>query len=358
MKRIVTVALTAMMLMALLAGCTVQVPAAQPAAQPAASGGEQTAAAPVTASTQPGTLPIVPGKPLKIGYSMPSATHGYMARAIYWAEKGMADWKAQDPTIEFVFVTAGDVNKQANDIEDLIQQDIDALIVFPFDASVTSVVEKAFEAGIYVVVMDRGTTKPVYDVYLSNDDEGYARAGMEYVAKQLDYKGDVVIIEGIPTPINTVRVDAMKAVAEKYPDLHIIDSQPGDWNVQKALSVMENYLQKYDHIDAVYTADDDMMLGAMQAYKESGRSDIKLFMGGGADKRVIKSIMDGSDPLITANVTYPPNQCATVVSLAVMGARGYPLPGFYQQKLPVRIILAAELVTAENAANYYFPDEP
>jgi ribose transport system substrate-binding protein len=354
MKRILIVALA---LMLMVSGCTVQVPAAQPAA----TGGEPAAAAPVdmaAISTEPGTLPIVPGDPIKIGYSMPSATHGYMARAIYWAEKGMADWKAQDPTIEFVFVTADSVTKQANDIEDLIQQDIDALIVFPFDASVTSVVEKAFQAGIYTIVMDRGTTKPVYNVYLSNDDEGYARTGMEYVAEQLGYKGNVVIIEGIPTPINTVRVDAMKAVVEKYPDMTIIDSQPGDWNVQKSLAVMENYLQKYDQIDAVYTADDDMMLGAMQAYKESGRTDIKLFMGGGADKRVIKTIMDGSDPLVTANVTYPPNQCATVVSLAVMGARGFPLPGFYQAKLPVRIILAAELVTAENAASYYFPDEP
>lgn len=354
MKRILIVALA---LMLMVSGCTVQVPAAQPAA----TGGEQAAAAPVdmaAISTEPGSLPIVPGDPIKIGYSMPSATHGYMARAIYWAEKGMADWKAQDPTIEFVFVTADSVTKQANDIEDLIQQDIDALIVFPFDASVTSVVEKAFQAGIYTIVMDRGTTKPVYNVYLSNDDEGYARTGMEYVAEQLGYKGNVVIIEGIPTPINTVRVDAMKAVVEKYPDMTIIDSQPGDWNVQKSLAVMENYLQKYDQIDAVYTADDDMMLGAMQAYKESGRTDIKLFMGGGADKRVIKTIMDGSDPLVTANVTYPPNQCATVVSLAVMGARGFPLPGFYQAKLPVRIILAAELVTAENAASYYFPDEP
>jgi len=354
MKRILTVSLAVIMVMALLTGCTVQVPAAQPAA----TGGEAAAPATAAAVQEAGGLPVVPGKPLKIGYSMPSATHGYMARAIYWAEKGMADWKAQDPTIEFVFVTADNVNKQANDIEDLIQQGIDALIVFPFDASVTSVVEKAFAAGIYTVVMDRGTTKPVYNVYLSNDDEGYARTGMEYLAKQLDYKGNVVIIEGIPTPINTVRVDAMKAVAEKYPDLKIIDSQPGDWNVQKALSVMENYLQKYDQIDAVYTADDDMMLGAMQAYKESGRSDIKLFLGGGADKRVIKTIMDGSDPLVIANVTYPPDQCATVVSLAVMGARDFPLPGFYQQKLPVRIILAAELVTAENAASYYFPDEP
>ncbi len=353
MKRILIVALA---LMLMLAGCTAQVPVAAPAA-PAATGGEQAAAAPA-AVPGPGELPIVPGDPIKIGYSMPAADHGYMARAIYWAEKGMADWKAQDPTIEFVFVTADTVTKQANDIEDLIQQGVDALIVFPVDASVTSVVEQAFNAGIYTVVMDRGTTKPVYNVYLSNDDEAYARTGMEYVAEQLGYKGNVVIIEGIPTPINTVRVDAMKAVVAQYPDMKIIDSQPGDWNVQKSLAVMENYLQKYDQIDAVYTADDDMMLGAMQAYKESGRTDIKLFMGGGADKRVIKTIMDGSDPLVTANVTYPPDQCATVVSLAVMGARNFPLPGFYQQKLPIRIILAAELVTAENAASYYFPDEP
>ena len=355
MKRIFVIALA---LVLMLAGCTVQVPAAAPAA----TGGEAAAPAPAAdaaeVSTAPGTLPVVPGPPIKIGYSMPVATHNYLARSIYWAEKGMADWKAQDPTIEFVFVTADSVTKQANDIEDLIQQDIDALIVFPFDASVTSVIEKAYDAGIFTVVMDRGTTKPVYNVYLSNDDEGYARTGMEYLAKQLGYKGNVVIIEGIPTPINTVRVDAMKAVAEKYPDLKIIDSQPGDWNVQKALAVMENYLQKYDQIDAVYTADDDMMLGAMQAYKESGRSDIKLFLGGGGDKRVIKTIMDGSDPLVIADVTYPPDQCATVVSLAVMGARNFPMPGFYQQKLPIRIILAAELVTAENAASYYFPEEP
>jgi len=346
MKRLLFVSLV--VLLALLAGCTV-VPAA-----PAPAG----EAAPAQAAPAEEAAPAEALPPLKIGYSMPSATHGYMARAIYWAEKGMADWKAKDPSLEFIFVTADNVTKQANDIEDLIQQGIDALIVFPFDASVTSVVEKAYESGIYTVVMDRGTSKPVYDIYLSNDDEGYTRTGMEWLSEQLGYEGNVVIIEGIPTPINTIRVDSIRAVAAKYPGITILDSQPGDWNMQKALSVMENYLQKYDKIDAVYTADDDMMLGAMQAYKESGRSDIKFFLGGGADKRVIKTIIDGSDPLVQANVTYPPDQCATAVSLAVMGARGEPMPNFYQKKLPVRIILSAELVTKDNAELYYFPDEP
>jgi ribose transport system substrate-binding protein len=46
------------------------------------------------------------------------------------------------------------------------------------------------------------------------------------------------------------------------------------------------------------------------------------------------------------------------VGVAVLGARGKVYEGFYQKKLPTRIILSAELVTKENAAAYYFPDEP
>lgn len=295
---------------------------------------------------------------LKVGYSMPAATHGYMARAIYWAKKGMQDEMAKDPNVEFLFVTADNVTKQANDIEDLIQKGINALIVFPFDASVTSVVEKAYKSGIYVLVMDRGTSKPVYDMYLSNDDEGYTRNGMEWLCKQLDYKAKVVIIEGIPCPINTVRIESIKKVAAQYSGVEILDSQPGDWNRQKALAVMENYLQKYKEIDAVYTADDDMMFGALQAYRESGRKDIKQFLGGGCDKNVIKWLMDDSNPLVKADVTYPPDQCATAAALAVMGAKGQNFNGLYQKKLPVRIILSSELVTKENAKDYYFPEEP
>lgn len=299
-----------------------------------------------------------PGKAIRVGYTMPTADHGYIARAIYWAKKAMADWTAKDPNITFDFVTADTVTKQANDIQDMMTKGIDALVVFPIDASITSQVEKAHSAGIFTVVMDRGTTRPVYDTYLHNNDQAYATLASETLAKQLNYKGNVVIIEGIPTPINTIRVDTDKAVFAKYPGMKVLDSQPGNWNQQKAHDVMQNYLQKYQQIDGVMTNDDDMMIGAQLAYKESGRSDIKAWMGGGADKRILKIIQDGSDPTVTADVTYPPDQCADTVTLAVLGARGQTFAGFYQQKLPLEIVLNAELVTKENAAKYYNPDEP
>jgi ribose transport system substrate-binding protein len=292
----------------------------------------------------------------KIGISLPTATHGYMGRVNWWVQKAVKDWKAKNPALEFLVVTADSVTKQAADIEDLMTKEIDAIVVFPFDASVTSVIEQAYKKGIYTVVLDRGTTKPVYDVYISNDDEGYTREGTEWIAKELGYKGKMVIIEGIPCPINTTRIDTIKATAAKYPGIEILDSQPGEWNQEKALAVMENYLQKYPQIDAVYTADDDMMKGALQAYKESGRSDIKIFLGGGASKEMLQKIMDG-DKLVRANVTYPPDCIATAIGLAVLGYNKQTFEGFYQKKLPLRIILSAELITAENAADYYNPDE-
>ena len=306
------------------------------------------------------TLPNGAGssqKAVRIGYTMPTADHGYIARAIFWAKKAMADWKAIDPNVTFYFVTADTVTKQANDIQDMMTKGIDGLVVFPIDASITSQVEKAHNAGVYTVVMDRGTTLPVYDCYLHNNDLAYATLASETLAKQLNHKGNVVIIEGIPTPINTIRVDADKAVFAKY-GIKVLDSQPGNWNQQKAHDVMQNYLQKYQRIDGVITNDDDMMIGARLAVKEAGRTDVKAWMGGGADKRILKIIMDGSDPTIAADVTYPPDQCADTVTVAVQGARGESFQGFYQKKPPLEVVLAAELVTKANAANYVNPDEP
>jgi len=303
-----------------------------------------------------GTAEAQGAKKLKIGVTMPTADHGWMGGANWWAKKSMDDWKKKDGNVEFLFKTSGDVTKQVADIEDMLVQGVDGLVVFPFEsAPLTPVVEKAKGKGVYVVVLDRGVTKPVYDVYLSNDDESYARQAMEWICKELGYKGNVVLIEGVPSVISDLRTKVAKDVAAKYPGIKVLDSQPGYWNKEKALAVMENYLAKYKAIDAVYTADDDMLEGALQAYKESGRRDVKIMFGGAAKKEIVKKIMDG-DPLVRANATYPPDVCATAVSLSVVGLRNRVFEGFYQKKLPLRIILGSELITRGNAKSYYVPD--
>lgn len=299
----------------------------------------------------------VSGEAVKIGVTVPTADHGWTGGVVWWAEKAIKEWEARDPSIEFIMKTAADPASQVAVVEDLMVQEIDALVILPHDsAPLTPVVEEAHKAGIYTVVIDRGLTKSgISDAYIAGDNPGLGRVSAQWMAEELNGRGKIVALEGIPCVINTERVEAFEAVMDEYPGIEILDSQPAYWSTQKGLEIMENYLQKYDDIDAVFAQDDDVLKGVLQAYKESGRNDIDIFLGGAGSKDIIKMIIDG-DELVKADVTYHPSMAATGVSLAVYGTKGISLPGYYQQAVPSKIILAAELITEENAEDYYTPD--
>lgn len=297
------------------------------------------------------------GEKVKIGVTVPTADHGWTGGVVWWTEKAIADWEAIDPNIEFVLKTAADPASQVAVVEDLMVQEIDALVILPHDsAPLTPVVEEAHKAGIYTVVIDRGLTKDgISDVYLAGDNPGLGRVSAQWLADALGGKGKIVALEGIPCVINTERVEAFEAVLDEYPGIELLDSQPAYWSTQQGLEIMENYLQKYDEIDAVFAQNDDVLKGVLQAYKESGRDDIEFFLGGAGSKDIIKMIIDGNE-LVQADVTYHPSMAATALSMAVYGTKGIALPGYYQQKVPSKIILAAELITKENAEDYYEPE--
>lgn len=293
---------------------------------------------------------------IRIGVTIPSADHGWTGGIVYWAQQAIADWEAKTDNITFFLETADSPATQVSVVEDLMIKDIDALVILAHDsAPLTPIVKQAYEQGIYIVSVDRGLTEPVSDMYVAGDNPGLGRVSGEWMAKELNGQGDIVVLEGIPCVINTERVEAFEQVMANYPDINILDSQPANWSTQRGLEIMENYLQKYDSIDAVWAQDDDVLKGVLQAYKESGRDDIKIFLGGAGSKDIIKMIMDGN-PLVRADVTYPPSMIATGISMGVKAMLGEKLDGFYQNELPSEIILRAELVTEENAEDYYYPD--
>ena len=292
----------------------------------------------------------------KIGVSIPTADHGWTGGINYWAAKAIEDWEAKRDDIEFFLVASSDPQRQVSDVEDLMVKGIDALVILAHDsAPLTPIVAEAYESGIYVVSVDRGLLLPVQDVYIAGDNPGLGRVSGKWIAEELNGEGKIVALEGIPCVINTERVEAFEAEIAKYPGIELLDSQPAYWSADKGYEVMSNYLQKYPEIDAVFAQDDDILIGVLAAYEESGRNDIGTFLGGAGSKIMVKKVMDG-DPLVRADVTYPPSMIGTGVSLAVFGVTGEPLEGFYQQKVPSQIILAAELVTPENAELYYEPD--
>jgi ribose transport system substrate-binding protein len=293
-----------------------------------------------------------------IGVAVPAADHGWTGGVIWWAEKAIREWKEKDPNLEFTLVTAYNPSEQVAQVRALITKGIHALVLLPHESGpLTPVAEEARKKGIFVVCVDRGLARETaYDVYLAGDNPGLGRMAGEQMAKLLGGKGKIVVIEGLPTVINTERVEGFKEIIAQYPEIEILAIQTGYWQRDKSFATMQTLLQKFDHIDAVWAGDDDALLGALQAIKLAKRTDIRFIFGAGGMKEVVKMIMDG-DPMVPITITYPPSMIASSISLAVKAVKGEPLfPEFYQKSIPSKIILACEVVTKENAKDYYYPD--
>ncbi|MBQ7651464.1 MAG: substrate-binding domain-containing protein [Victivallales bacterium] len=292
----------------------------------------------------------VPAKTLRIGVSVPSADHGWTGGIVWWAEKTAKEMMADDKQLKITVVTAKDAGEQVNQIENLMVQGIDALVLLPHEPGpLTKISEEATSKGIFLTVVDRNLDRPVQNLSVVGDNPGFGRAcGIELV-KQLGGKGDIVIMEGIPCQVNTDRVEAFKAEIAKAPGIKILDSQPAYWDTEKALKLMENFLQKHSKIDAVWTGDDDVLIGALKAYEESGRKDIKFFIGGAGSKVIVKKVLD-KDPLVPFDVTYPPRMIAVGIEKTISALR---------KELPTDMkhhVVPAEVIVPDNAKEFYFPD--
>lgn len=297
---------------------------------------------------------IFAAEKIKVGVSVPSADHGWTAGLLWWAKKAVKDIEAQDKDVTFYVVAASSGSKQVGDVEDLMVKGIDALVILPHNpGTLQKVIEEAYDSGIYTVVVDRELPKPAQHVFVAGDNPGLGRVGAEWMVKEMGGKGKIVVLEGMSIPINKQRVDAFNDVMKNYADIEILDSQPADWSTQKALRLMENYLQKHNHIDAVWCQDDDMLKGVMQAIKEAGRTEIKTVLGGAGSKDIIKMVKE-DNPVVRATVTYSPSMVADGVVFGVAGARGMNVGGLYHT--PSRVIIAADLVVKENADAFYFPE--
>ncbi|MFO8126234.1 ABC transporter substrate-binding protein [Roseovarius sp.] len=287
-----------------------------------------------------------------IGVAIPSATHGFMGGLNFHARDTIARLEATYDNLEFVLATAGDAAKMVNDIEDMVAtRGIDALVVLPFESEpLTSPVQAVAEQGIWVTVVDRGlSVEGIEDLYVAGDNPGFGRMAGEYFAENLNDGDNIVVLRGIPTTLDNERVEAFSAAIEGS-GINVLDMQHGNWNRDDAFTVMQDFLSRFDDIDAVWASDDDMAIGVLAAIEQAGREDEMWVMGGAGMKEIIARIRDG-DPQLPANVSYPPAQISTAIELTALGLiSDTPVSG--------RFIIGSQLITPENADRFYFEDSP
>ena len=283
--------------------------------------------------------------------SIPAADHGWTGGVVYHAEREAKLLEERYPGLDIVVKTSPDGASQANALEDLTAQGIDALVTLPHNSDeLTDPIRQVKDGGVFVTVVDRALSDPtIQDLYVAGDNFGLGKHAGEYMKERMTEGGDIVIIRGLPIVIDEERQKGFdEGIAGSK--LNVLDRQFGNWSRDDAFKVMQDYLAKYPKIDAVWAQDDDMVVGILEAIEQSGRSDIQFVVGGAGMKDMIKRVQDG-DKMVPVDVLYPPAMIATAMDLTAAGL-------FDQNPVRGNYVLDATLVTQENAAEFYYPDSP
>ncbi|MDR1378466.1 MAG: substrate-binding domain-containing protein [Synergistaceae bacterium] len=175
--------------------------------------------------------------------------------------------------------------RQQDQVNNLIQNGVDALIVVPVNTgSVQPIIKAAADAKKPLVFVNRnpypsgGMPENVYFTGADSILEGSSQ--MEYAGKLMGGKGNICILMGILSNEGALGRTAgiEQTVQEKFPDIKILAKETGNWQRDQGLNITENWLTAYgEQINAILSNNDEMALGAIMALENAGRQDVLVF---------------------------------------------------------------------------------
>ncbi|UXA09709.1 substrate-binding domain-containing protein [Mycobacterium sp. SMC-8] len=198
-----------------------------------------------------------------------------MSSFITAGKEGMEAY-AKDNNIELIWNSANlDVSTQANQVDSMINQGVDAIIVVPVQAdSLGPQVATAKEKGIPLVPVNAALNSPDVAGNVQPDDVAAGEQEMQMMADALGGRGNIVILQGPVGQSGEIdRTKGINNVLANYPDIKVLAMDTANWKRDEAVNKMKNWISGFgNQIDGVVAENDDMGLGALQALKESGRT--------------------------------------------------------------------------------------
>lgn len=283
-----------------------------------------------------------------IGICVPGADHGWTAGIAFYAQEKCDElgWVEGE---DYKLLTSENVNDQANDIEELIALGCTSIVLLPHNDEVSVAAQKIYDAGINLIVFDRKVNGD-YTAYLAGDNPGIGTNGAKYIGEALGGEGIVAVMTAPSLgSVSVERTEAFKAeMAASYPNIELVDVTAEAFTQEAGLTMATDMLTAYDHIDAVFSIDDEPSLGVLQAIKEASRTDIQYISGGGGAQAWYAKIQEEDINCFTA--TYSPSMIGDAIELAVTVESGAD----YEKE----VIMDAEIVDKTNVAEKINADSP
>ena len=261
-------------------------PAATPTASPSGSSGQSEAV-----------------KEVLIAYSQAELVNA-------WRVTNQKDMEIQAETLGVKLISADanqDPSKQLADVENMLAQKPACLIVSPLESKASApVVKLAEEANVPLVIIDRTIdATPGTDMYKTEITQSHVLSGKLLAEKTVELltakygeaKGNVVHVQGLAgaSPV----IDANKGwdeVMAQYPNIQVVATSDAGFTKEGGLKVMEDFLQRFPEgeIDVVRSDYSDMTMGALEAIKNAGRSELLGYVvGEGGHIKAIEAVVAG-----------------------------------------------------------------
>ncbi|MCC3763737.1 ABC transporter substrate-binding protein [Glycomyces sp. TRM65418] len=213
--------------------------------------------------------------------------------------------EADDRIAELKFVDGQqEQEKQIEAIRNFITQQVDVIVLAPVvETGWTDVLQEAEDAGIPVVLADRGVEAADEDLYVTRLGSDFAEEGRKAGAWAVETFADdpdgtrILELQGTTgsAPANDRKSGFFEVLDAEGLNYELVDSQSGNFTAEEGKAVMETFITTHglEGIDLLYAHNDEMGLGAIQAIEEAGFKP-------GEDIQII--IVDGSKAGFQAGV--------------------------------------------------------
>lgn len=279
-----------------------------------------------------------------VGYSQSNNAEPYRAQLNIQLQYYMKQYK----NMKLLPITDAhqDSATQVSQVQNFVSQKVNTLIVSPNEPGpLTAPVQQACAAHIPVIILDRTVNTNCYTTFIGGNNYQEGKLAGEYALKTLPNGGNVVELRGImsDTP-QILRDKGFRDAIKANPKIHIIESRDCAWLKQNAEVVMQQWLQKDNKIDLVYSQNDPMALGAYLAAKAANRTGQMKFIGGdglATPDGGIRAVQLGE---LDISFIYP-TAAKQAAEIAEKISKG--------QKVPHKWVLPITPVTKQNATKLY-----
>ena len=287
----------------------------------------------------------------KIGVLAPEVTHGWSAGVAYYAEKRCKEL-ADEGKIEYQVAVSGDAAEMTTQLDELKTWGADAIVAFPQWEGMEVPIQQAIDEGITVVNFDIAIeAEGVYRVSGDNYDMGFRSA--QYIVDKIGTEGNVVILD-VPTSGSVAELRKqgfLENLSEIAPNMKTVEYAT-QFTREAGLADMADILTANAQIDAVFSMDDETSIGALQAIRDAGRTDIKVITGGGGAQEYFNMMTaDENQDIWLQSATYSPDMVEDAVDMAMDILNGN-VPSE-----PVKII-PTTVVDRENASEFLDESSP